>query len=377
MRLFDALLRQRRLVYLAVAMLSAAGIDAAFRLPSSIYPERSFPRIVIVAQGSALGGRQMVFSVTRPLEEAVSIVPGVERIRSRTIRGGAELSIFFSPNTDMAAALQLVQARVSQIQSGLPPGVTLDVERMLPSLFPILTYNLVGADPAVLFDIARNRIKPVLSRIPGVGRVDVLGSDVREIEVIADPARLATLGIRYDDLASAIRKATGVAPVGRVAKDYQQFLLISDHEAHTPGEIAGVVIRGTTRVGDVATVEAGTEDRVRLVAGDGRPGVLINISRQPGGSTLAVADSVAKQMRALERTPPPGRSSSPCTTRPCSFGTRSARCATPCSSARCSPPSCSCSSCGEDGSPPSPRRASRSRWRSPPSGWACWGRPST
>jgi len=113
--LFDMLAAQRRFVYLLVALLSAGGIYAALNLPSAIYPELAFPRVLVVAQGSSLGARQMLFTVTRPIEEAVSIVPGLTRVRSRTIRGGSEISITFSDNTDMTYALQQVQARVNQV----------------------------------------------------------------------------------------------------------------------------------------------------------------------------------------------------------------------------------------------------------------------
>ena len=100
MKLFDVLSRQRRLIYLVVAVLSAAGVWAALRLPSAIYPELEFSRITVVAQGSTLGARQVVFSITRPLEEAVSIVPGVTRVRSHSIRGAVEMQITFAPRTD-------------------------------------------------------------------------------------------------------------------------------------------------------------------------------------------------------------------------------------------------------------------------------------
>ncbi len=81
----------------------------------------------------------------------------------------------------------------------------------------MLSYNLEGGDPATLNDIALYEIKPVLSRVPGVGRVDVQGTDVREIEVVADPARLASLGLTYDDLAADIRQAITPEAVGRIA----------------------------------------------------------------------------------------------------------------------------------------------------------------
>lgn len=306
MKLFDILSRQQRLVYLLVALLSAAGIWMATRLPSAIYPELRFSRITIVAQGSTLGARQVVFSITRPLEEAVSIVPGVTRVRSHSIRGASEISITFTPGTNMDQALQLVRARVNQVQSALPPDLTIEVEQLTPSLFPILSYNVEGGEPATLYDLARYDIKPLISRVPGVGRVDVQGSDVRELEVIADPARLASQGITYANLADAIRRAITVQAVGRVAQDYRQYLIVTDQEAHAPADIGAVVLRGGLRVRDVATVQVGTEDHVRIIAGDGKPAALINITRQVGGNTTALADSVGRIMATIAPTLPAG-----------------------------------------------------------------------
>jgi len=305
-KLFDILSRQQRLVYLLVALLSVAGSWMALRLPSAIYPELRFSRITIVAQGSTLGARQVVFSITRPLEEAVSIVPGVTRVRSHSIRGASEISITFAPGTNMDQALQLVRARVNQVQSALPANLSIEVEQLTPSLFPIVSYNVEGGEPATLYDLARYEIKPLISRVPGVGRVDVQGSDVRELEVIADPARLAAQGMTYADLADAIRRAITVQAVGRVAQDYRQYLIVTDQEAHAPGDIGAVVVRGGLRVRDVATVQVGTEDHVRIIAGDGKPAALINVTRQVGGNTLALADSVARIMATVAPSLPPG-----------------------------------------------------------------------
>ena len=304
--LAGAVASQRRFIYLAVALLCAAGLWAATRLPSAIYPELEFARITIVAQGSSLGARQVVFAITQPLEEAVSVVPGVTRVQSRSIRGASEISVTFAPNTDMAYALEQTRARVNQVQADLPPGLDLEVERLAPSLFPILSYNLEGGDPATLYDIARYQIRPVMARVPGVGRVEVQASDIREIEVVADPVRLAEQGLSYDDVAAAIRASVTPAAVGRVAQDYKQYLVVSAQEATTPDDIANVMLGRGLRVRDVATVASGTEDHVRIVAGDGRPAALLNITRQVNGNTVAIADSVAKVAAALRRTLPAG-----------------------------------------------------------------------
>ncbi|MDQ2667261.1 MAG: efflux RND transporter permease subunit [Gemmatimonadota bacterium] len=301
-----AVASQRRFVYLVVVLLCVAGIWSALQLPSAIYPELQFPRIAIVAQGSSLGSRQVVFAISQPLEEAVGVVPGVTRVQSRSIRGASELSVTFSPSTDMAYALQQTQARVNQVRNDLPPGLDVQVERLSPAVFPIVSYNLEGGSPSMLYDIARYQIRPVLSRVPGVGRVDVQASDVREIEVIADPVRLAEQGLSYDDIANAIKASITVAAVGRVAQDYKQFLVITAQEATTPEDIGNVVVGHGLRVRDVATVELGTEDHVRIVAGDGRPAALLNITRQVGGNTVAIADSVEKAAVNIRKTLPQG-----------------------------------------------------------------------
>ncbi len=304
--IFALLAAQRRFVLLAVSLCAAAGLWAAVRLPSSIYPELEFSRIAVIAEGSTLGARQQVFSVTRPIEEAVSVVPGVTRVTSRSIRGGSEINVTFLPSVNMQVALQLVQARLNAVRGNLPATINIQVERLTPSVFPIVSYTLEGGDAATLYDIARFQIGPVFARVPGVARVDVQGSSVRELEVVADPTRLAHVGLSYDDLATAIRQATSVSAVGRVARDYKQYLIVTQSEARTPDDIASVPIGGGLRVRDVATVTLGREDRVRLVAGDGRPAALLSITRQPGGNTLRMADSIEALAVQFGRTLPSG-----------------------------------------------------------------------
>lgn len=304
--LFGALKAQRRFVYLVVALLSAAGLWAATRLPSAIYPELVFSRITIVASGSSLGAREVLFSITRPIEETISVVPGVTRVQSRAIRGGSEINITFAEGTDMQSALEQTRARVNRILGDLPSGLDLEVERMTPSLFPVLSYNLEGGDPATLYDIAQYEIRPQFSRVPGVARVDVQASDVRELQVVADPAKLAAMGLTYESLADVIRQSTTVRAVGRMPANYRQYLIVTTTEARAVDDVANVMIGKGLRVRDVATVTMGTEDHVRIVAGDGRPAALINVTRQIGSNTLRMADSIAALATSVRHTLPPG-----------------------------------------------------------------------
>ena len=113
----------RYAVYLLTAFLTIAGAAAVFELPSNIYPELNFPRIVVLARSGDLGPDAMLLTVTRPIEESLSTTPGVRRVDSKTIRGNTEISVLFQSDTDMQYSLQLVQARVSEARAALRKAV--------------------------------------------------------------------------------------------------------------------------------------------------------------------------------------------------------------------------------------------------------------
>ena len=184
--------RYGRAIVTITIILAAAGLLTAFTLPSDIYPPLVFPRVVVIGHSGTMPARSMMPIVTRPIEQALLEVPGVRRVRSTTFRGATEISAQFDPATDMVLALQQSQGKVAEIRGSLPPDLDLVIERLTPSAFPFLSVNLTGGQlsSADLYDYAFYVMRPALSRVPGVGNVEVLASDTREIEVIADPARL-------------------------------------------------------------------------------------------------------------------------------------------------------------------------------------------
>src|SRR5437868_7861610 len=133
-------------VVLSAGLLTAAGVYSAGRMASGVYPEITFPRIAVVGKKSGLDLRSTELQVTVPLEQAVSTVLGVERFRSKTIRGGCDLSVDFSPGTDMKQATHLTWERIGAARSSLPPDIELTVGQMTPSVFPILSVVLTGGD---------------------------------------------------------------------------------------------------------------------------------------------------------------------------------------------------------------------------------------
>jgi RND family efflux transporter MFP subunit len=252
-------------------------------LPSAIYPPLQFPRIVIVAHAGTLPPASMSLIVTRPLEQAVIAVPGVRRVRSRSIRGAAEISAQFDPATDMVVALQMVQNRVAEIGT-LPSDTQLQIERMTPQVFPVFILSLTGHLPtADLYDYANFVLKPELARVPGAGPIEVQASDTREIEVILDPVRLAAAELTVSDVAGALKAqntvvAGGALPGVRAAAPGAGVRLVDQPRRHRTG--AREVKNGTTvRVADVGTVTRGAprphpahhRERTRRRLGERRP----------------------------------------------------------------------------------------------------------
>src|SRR5215218_2852743 len=137
-------LRHSRAAALIAVALVGAGAFAAFALPSSIYPPLEFPRIVIIAKSGTLPPQSMMLTVTRPLEQATLEVPGIRRVRSRSIRGATEISAQFDPSTDMVLALQMVQNRIAEARGELPADTELTVERLTPAVFPVFILALTG-----------------------------------------------------------------------------------------------------------------------------------------------------------------------------------------------------------------------------------------
>jgi CzcA family heavy metal efflux pump len=289
--------QNRRAVYLLTAFLIIAGLVSAFRLPSNIYPELSFPRLVILAHSGDLSPQNMLLTVTRPLEESAKTVLGAQRVRSRTIRGATEISVLFNPDMDMQYALQLMQAQISDVRGELPPNTEISVERITPSAWPILMLVLSGNVPgADLRDDAYYDLRPLFSRVPGVSLVEVQAGDVREVSVIVDPQKMLAHRLSLPEIADRLRATNQINSVGRLDKDYSRYLILATGQFHDLEEIRNTVVavenQAPIRLRDVAEVREGIQDPRVLVYGNSQPGALISISRQIGGNILEVADQV-------------------------------------------------------------------------------------
>src|SRR5258708_721177 len=285
-------------VVLSVGLLTAGGISSAVRMPSSVYPEVTFPRIAVVAKVPDRDVTNMEVNVTRKLEEAVTGVIGVAQVRAKTIRGASEISIDFNPGTDMRRAEQLTWNRIGARRSELPPNTELTVEQMTPSIFPIISVALTGGDsPARLRDYAFYELAPLIKNIPDVLYANVAGGDIREIEVICRPDDLLAHGLSAADLADQIGQLTPLQPVGVIENQPLAFQIIVNSLPAKATQIEELVLTTRkdqpVRVRDVADVKILHKDRSMSIGYDQRDAVVITVFRQLGGNTVRVSRDLA------------------------------------------------------------------------------------
>lgn len=299
-------------ILFVTAALCLLGVVAYRAFPVSILPDVTFPRVLIIAESGDRPTKALEVSVTRPIEEAISTIPDVKRVQARTERGSTELSIDFAWGTDIYMAEQLVNARVNQIRPDLPSDTTIEVERMNPTVFPVLglTLNAKGMSQSDLYDLATYRLKPRLSRVHGVARVVVQGGQIPEIQVEADPKKLQAFHLSLEDLSQAITKGNIIRSVGKLDYQYQRFQVIVTGEAADAEQVGELPIAQRNGVSiqlkDLATVKPSVEDKNTIVSANGTEAVLLNVIRQPSANTVSMVAAVNQELTAIRASLPPG-----------------------------------------------------------------------
>ena len=300
---------QKRAVLVVVALVCLLGIYAAWQLPSALFPQTDFPRIVIVVDNGDVPADQMLVTVTQPIEEAMNGIPGIQRIKSTTARGSADVNLFFDWNTDVLQTLQLVQARLSQLN--LPPTAQIRrVERLTFAVFPVAGYSLTSEtrDPASLREIATYTIRPRLARLAGVADVAVAGGKVKEIHIEINPEQLAARNVTLQQVSDAVKNSNIVASPGLIEENHQLELALVSGQAITPDELNSIVVAVVNNVpvlvSDIGTVRQGVAPNYTIVTADGKDAVLINVLRQPAANTVTVTDEVKAELAAIQSTLP-------------------------------------------------------------------------
>jgi CzcA family heavy metal efflux pump len=302
-----------RPILFVIITLALVGGYLAFNIPVSVFPSTDFPRVVIGVDNGVAPIDQMLVTVTKPIEEAVNSVPGLQTVRSITSRGSAEIDLFFDWNSDMVLTLQRVDAVVARLQSELPATAKIETHRLTFAVFPIIGYSLTSDSVAQerLWEIATYDIKPRLNRLNGVATVVIQGGRVPEFQVVPDPARLPILGITVSDILDAIRRTNLIDSPGLIESDHHLVLGLVSGQVRSAEQLGQIVVKTSSagvpiRITDIATVTPAVAPVYTIVTANGMPAVLMNVSRQPESNTLDVANEVHDLIREVEPTLPQG-----------------------------------------------------------------------
>ena len=236
----------RSIIFLLIA-LSVAGAVSSFNLPVSLFPQVSFPAVRVSLDAGDRPAERMAIEVTSPVEESIRAIPGVRSVRSTTSRGSAEVSGSFDWGADMISAMLQVESEVNKILPSLPSGTSFDVERLDPTVFPVLAYSLTSDNHSLveLRDLALYTLRPALLTVKGVARIGAQGGEAEEYRVVVDPAKLQSYNMTLQDVADALSASNVLVAVGKQEQYDKLYLIVSDTRFQKFSQIKNTVLRST------------------------------------------------------------------------------------------------------------------------------------
>jgi multidrug efflux pump subunit AcrB len=304
--------RHSKSIIFLILTLAVVGAYEALSLPIAVFPSTQFPRIIVGVDNGVMPIDQMEVTITRPLENAVNSVPGLDDVRSVTSRGSAEIDLSFNWSVDMITTLQLVNSEIARIQSTLPTTAQIETHRLDFASFPILGYSLTSdkVPQTALWETATYDIKPRLNRLNGVATVIVQGGQTPEFQVTPDPSKMLRAHVTIQDILDAANHTNIVDSPGLLSRNHQLFLGLIDSQVHDVADIGNMVIKtvgdAPVRVHDVGTVAPSSAPNYTVVTANGKPAVLLSVSRQPNSNTVEVANLVHQEIEAIRPSIPAG-----------------------------------------------------------------------
>jgi len=285
------------------------GVVSLLRLAIDLMPDISYPTLTISCEYENAGPEEIEEIITRPIEEAVSAVPGVEQVTSVSTEGQGTVRVEFTWGTDLDAAANDVRDRLDRVMRRLPDEAERPTLRKFDlASFPIL---ILGAssnlDPVQARQIIEDQIKYRIERVPGVAAVDIWGGLEREIHVSLDPAKINALSIPLDAIIARIREGNVNVPAGTVERGNLEITL------RTPGEYTDLrqledtvvaVRQGVPiQLREIARVEDSWRKITRIVRVDGAPGMRLSVSKQSGKNTVEVARGALAEIARINAEP--------------------------------------------------------------------------
>ncbi|MCX6152392.1 MAG: efflux RND transporter permease subunit [Ignavibacteriales bacterium] len=299
-------------ILIIILVILFGGVYSLEKLKSGLFPDITFPKIKIIAENGQQPVDKMMVTVTVPLENAIKKVEELSLIRSITSRGSCEISAFLNWNTDVDLGKQRIEAQINAIRQVLPPDIGITIEKMNPSILPVMGFSLEGEGKSQieLRQIAEYTIKPFLSRVKGVAEVGVIGGKVKEYHIILDPAKMSQLGITPKLVSTALSESNIIVANGYL-KDYNRlYLSVTDASIHNKEELENTSVLNSDKrnisIKDFAVVEIGERKEYVKIKANGKNVPLVAVLKQPNVNLLEVVDGVKQQLKELNKILPEG-----------------------------------------------------------------------
>ncbi len=305
--------REHKSIIFLIVTLALIGAYLLFSIPIAVFPTTDFPRVMISVDNGVMPIDQMLVTITRPIEEALSGVEGIQDVKSVTSRGSAGIDLYFSWRVDMFRTLEIINASLARLAGTLPATAKISTQRLEFSTFPIMGYGLTSdtVSQRRLWGIATYDIKPRLASLSGVGTIVIQGGEAPEFHIVPDPAKLRAASVNVSDILAAVDRSNIIESPGLFEQNHELYLGLISGQAHNAQDISSIFVKNSpggspVSVGDVSQVTPSFAPTFTIVTANGKPAVLININRQRGSNTLEVADAVQAEMSQIEKSLPPG-----------------------------------------------------------------------
>ncbi len=282
------------------------------KLQTSLFPEITFPKIKVIAEAGLQPVDKMMITVTKPLENAIKQVPDLDYVRSTTSRGSCEISAFMDWNANIDLSQQRIESKINEIKSDLPPETQITVEKMNPSILPVMGYTLETHQLSniELKQLALYTIKPFLSQVSGVSEVRIIGGKMKEYWLTLDVRKMSTLSLTPDMLSTAIGGTGFVKSNGYLSDYHFLYLTVTDATVHSLEDIQDIVVRNTGKrvivLKDIATVNVKEAVEYTRINANGREALLIAVIKQPNANLIDISKAMEAKVEELKTTLPKG-----------------------------------------------------------------------
>ncbi len=308
MKLVEFSINRPVTTYMMIATILLLGAIAFFRLPVDLMPEMEFPTLTVATTYQGVAPEEMETLITRPIEEAVGALAGVEKIRSSSSEGQSSVRISFTWDTDLNEAASDVRTRLDRLRRILPEDADPPtLFKFDTTQFPIMFLAVASSelDALALRHLMEEQLQYRLERVPGVAAAEIRGGLRREIHVDMFLEKLRALNISPEEVTNTLRRENLNLPVGPVEEGKYELLLRTQGEFQSVDQIRNVVV--TARNGipiyirDVARVEDSHEEIRQIVRVDDQPGLRLSVRKQAGSNTVQVAKAVHEELEKIRR----------------------------------------------------------------------------